>query len=76
MAKAKTEGPVPAVSAPAAAAPEATKEAPAAAVDIGALLYRDRAAPTREKQVSEGAANFASVTAEAQKAAPVPDEAA
>lgn len=67
---------MPAVSTPAVIAPAA--EAPTPVIDIGPSLYRDRSAPTREKQVSEGAANFATVTAEAAKAAAplVPDSAA
>lgn len=52
----------PAVTTPAASPPE-TK--PAVVADIGVLLYRDKAAAPRENSKSEGAANFATTTANA-----------
>lgn len=68
--------PVPAVSTPAATAPETHHDAPAPVADAGIALYKDKAAPTREKQVSEGAANFATITADARAvvASLTPDE--
>lgn len=61
------------ISAPAVAPPVAAAPPIAADVttpDAGVVLYRDRAAPPRTADVSEGRANFATITNAARGIAP------